>query len=124
MRPECGNCGAGIIIADLQVSDVGAAKDFYTGYLGLSTEELNLGWVARYTSPQSGINLQLVTKDATAPENPVISVRVDDIDAAYTEAQARGYEIVHPLTTEEWGVTRFFLRAPDGNVLNVVQHRD
>ncbi len=112
------------IIADLQVTDLEAAKDFYTGYLGLSTEEFNLGWVARYTSPQSGINLQLVTRDATAPENPVISVRVDDIDAAYAEARERGYEIVHPLATEEWGVTRFFLRAPDGNVLNVVQHRD
>jgi len=28
---------------------------------------------------------------------------------------------VHPLTTEAWGVTRFFVRAPDGNVLNIVQ---
>lgn len=112
------------IIADLQVTDVEAAKTFYTDYLGLSTEEFNLGWVARFTSPQSGINVQLVTRDATAPENPVISVRVDDIDAAYAEARQRDYEIVYPLTTEEWGVTRFFLRAPDGNVLNFVQHRD
>ena len=39
----------------------------------------------------------------------------------HSQAQQRGYEIVHPLTTEEWGVTRFFVRAPDGNVLNVVQ---
>lgn len=112
------------IIADLQVADVDAAKDFYIGYLGLSTEEFNLGWVARFTSPQSGVNVQVVTRDATAPENPVISVRVDDVDAAYAEARQRNYEIVHPLTTEKWGVTRFFLRAPDGNVLNVVQHHD
>lgn len=112
------------IIADLHVNDLDAAKGFYTEYLGLTAEEFNLGWVARYTSPQSGINIQLVTHDATAPENPVISVRVDDIDAAYTQAQERGYEIVHPLTTEKWGVTRFFVRAPDGNILNVVQHRD
>ena len=35
-----------------------------------------------------------------------------------------GYEIVHPLTTESWGVRRFFVRAPDGNVFNVVQHRE
>lgn len=83
-----------------------------------------MGWVARFTSPQSGINIQLVTRDATAPENPVISVRVDDIDAAYTQAAERGYKIVHPLTTEEWGVTRFFVQAPHGNILNVVEHRD
>ena len=112
------------IIADLHVTDLDAARDFYTGYLGLTVEEFNLGWVARYTSPQSGIHIQLMTGDATAPENPVVSVRVDDIDAAYVQARERGYEIVHPLTTEEWGVTRFFVRAPDGNILNVVQHRD
>lgn len=112
------------IIADLHVTDLKAAKNFYTDFLGLTEEEFNLGWVARYTSPQSGINIQLMTRDATAPENPVISVRVDDIDAAYTQARERGYEIVHPLTTEEWGVTRFFVRAPDGNILNVVQHRE
>ena len=112
------------IIADLHVADLAAAKGFYTDYLGLAEEEFNLGWVARYTSPDTGINLQLMTRDATAPEDPVISVKVDDVEVAYAQAQESGYEIVHPLTIEEWGVTRFFVRAPDGNVLNVVQHRD
>lgn len=77
-----------------------------------------------YTSPDTGINRLLMTRDATAPEDPVISIRVDDVTAAYAQAQERGYEIVHPLTTEEWGVTHFFVRAPDGDVLNVTQHRD
>ena len=36
----------------------------------------------------------------------------------------REHEIVHPLTTEPWGVRRVFVRAPDGNVFNVAQHRD
>ena len=62
--------------------------------------------------------------DASAPEDPVISVHADDLDAAYAEAQELGYEIVHPLTTEPWGVRRFFVRAPDGTVINVVAHRD
>jgi len=112
------------IIADLHVPDLKAAKGFYTDYLGLTEEEFNLGWVARYTSPETAVNLQLITRDATAPMDPVISVKVDDIEAAHSQAQHRGYEIVHPLTTEEWGVTRFFVRAPDGNVLNVVQDHD
>jgi catechol 2,3-dioxygenase-like lactoylglutathione lyase family enzyme len=112
------------IIADLPVADVEAAKGFYTDYLGLRTEEFSMGWVARYTSPETGARLQLVTRDATAPENPVISVLVDDVDAAYAEAQERGYEIVHPLTTEPWGVHRFFVRAPDGTVINMVGHPD
>jgi catechol 2,3-dioxygenase-like lactoylglutathione lyase family enzyme len=80
--------------------------------------------VARYTSPDSGAHVQLVTRDATAPEDSVISVHTDDVDAAFREAEELGYEIVHPLTTEAWGVRRCFVRAPDGNVLNVVGHRD
>jgi catechol 2,3-dioxygenase-like lactoylglutathione lyase family enzyme len=110
------------IIADLPVADVDEARDFYAGYLGLSVEEFNLGWVARFTSPETGAHLQVVTRDASSPEDAVISVKVDDVEAAYAAAQHAGYEIVHPLTTEPWGVHRFFVRAPDGNVLNIVQH--
>jgi predicted enzyme related to lactoylglutathione lyase len=112
------------ITTNLRVADLETAKSFYTGYLGLSTEEFNLGWVARYTSPDTGANVQLVTGDATAPEDSVISVHTDDLDAAYAEAQELGYEIVHPMTTEAWGVRRFFVRAPDGTVINIVSHKD
>ena len=112
------------VIADLPVADLEAAKGFYTDYLGLSTEAFDLGWVARYTSPDTGAVVQLVTRDAAAPVNPVVSVLTDDVEAAHAEAQERGYEIVHPLTTEPWGVRRFFVRAPDGTVLNIVRHRE
>ncbi len=111
------------IIADLHVEDPEEARAFYAEYLGLSTEEFNLGWVARYTSPETGASLQILTHDAAAPAEPVVSVKVDDVDAAYEEAQRRGYKIVHPLQDETWGVRRFFVRAPDGNVLNIVRHR-
>jgi len=111
------------ISPNLRVPDVDAAKSFYTDFLGLGTEEFNMGWVARFSAPDSGAHVQLVTRDATAPEDAAISVHADDVDAAYAEAQEWGLEIVHPLTTEEWGVRRFLVRAPDGNVVNVVQHR-
>lgn len=112
------------VIADLHVEDLDAAKAFYTGFLGLSTEEFDLGWVARCTSPATGASVQLVTRDATAPEDPAISVQTPDVDAAYEEALELGLEIVHPLTTEPWGVRRFFVRAPDGTVVNVARHRE
>jgi catechol 2,3-dioxygenase-like lactoylglutathione lyase family enzyme len=112
------------IIADLRVPDIESARHFYTDYLGLSTEVFNMGWVARYTSPDTRTRIQLVTRDATAPEDPIISVLTSDVEAAYAEAQQLGYEIVHPLTTEPWGVRRFFIRAPDGNLFNIVNHAD
>lgn len=110
------------ITTNLPVPDIEAAKEFYTDFLGLSTEEFNLGWVARYTSPDTGAHVQLVTQDKTSPEDSAISVHAEDVESAYEEAKELGYEIVHPLTTEEWGVRRFFVRAPDGTVINVLQH--
>jgi len=113
------------INANLPVADIAAARGFYTDYLGLSVEEFNMGWVARYRSPGGEASVQLVTRDATAPQDSVISVHAGaGVDEAYEEAKQRGYEIVHPLTEEAWGVRRFLVRAPDGNVINVVSHRD
>jgi predicted enzyme related to lactoylglutathione lyase len=113
------------IKANLSVPDIGEARDFYADYLGLSVEGFNMGWVARYQSPDGRAVVQLVTRDATAPQDSVISVALgDDVDEAYEEAKRRGYEIVHPLTTEPWGLRRFFVRAPDGNVINMTSHKD
>jgi catechol 2,3-dioxygenase-like lactoylglutathione lyase family enzyme len=113
------------LVANLSVSDLEAARDFYTDYLGLSVEGFNLGWVARYQSPDGVTQVQLVTHDATAPEDSVVSVFVGSgIDEAYAEAKQRGFEIVYPLTTEAWGLRRFFVRAPDGNVINVTSHSE
>lgn len=113
------------ITANLPVPDVEAAGEFYRDYLGLSVEAMNLGWVARYGSADGRASIQLVAGDASAPQDSVISVHVgSDVDEAYAEARRRGYEIVHPLTDEPWGVRRFFVRAPDGNVINIVSHSD
>lgn len=69
--------------------------------------------------------VQLVTRDATAPEDSDVSVFVgSDIEVAHEEAKRRGFEIVHQLTTEPWGLRRFFVRAPDGNVINMTNHSD
>ena len=113
------------ITANLSVGDIVSARSFYTDYLGLAVEEFNLGWVARYRSPDGRASVQLVTRDATAPVDSTISVHAGaGVDEAYAEAKRRGFEIVHPLTDEPWGVRRFFVRAPDGNVINVVNHSD
>ncbi len=113
------------IVANLPVTDVEAASDFYTNYLGLSVEGFNMGWVAHYQSPDGRVHIQLVTGDATAPEDSAISVHVGSgVEEAYEEAKQRGYEIVYPLTTEAWGLRRFFVRAPDGTIVNITSHRD
>ena len=48
-----------------------------------------------------------------------MTIKVDDVDAAYEEAQRRVYEVVHPFTDEPWGIRRFVVRSPDGHVINI-----
>ena len=53
---------------------------------------------------------------------PYLSIEVEDVDAAHAAAVSRGYEVVHPLTDEPWGVRRFFVVEPGGLVLNILGH--
>jgi predicted enzyme related to lactoylglutathione lyase len=110
------------VTTDLTVADIEKASAFYADYLGLDAQDMGLDWVTRFVVPGSEEHIQLVSRDATAPENPLLTVKVDDVDDAYAQARRRGYEIVHPLTAEPWGIRRFFVRAPDGTVLNIAQH--
>lgn len=110
------------VITNLHTDDIERAREFFR-FLGLSEDGMNQAWVARFTSADPAACVQVVTRDATAPEDSVMTIKVDDVDAAYEEAQKRGYEIVHPLTNEPWGIRRFFVRSPDGQVINVARHR-
>ena len=60
--------------------------------------------------------------DLAAPV-PDISIEVDDVDAVYQRAMERGCAITYPLTDEDWGVRRFYLKDPAGKLLNVLSHQ-
>ncbi|ALI24997.1 Lactoylglutathione lyase [Mycolicibacterium fortuitum] len=105
----------------LTVPDLSVAEA-YTQTLGL-TEVMNHGWIVTLADSELRHQVSLMTKDATAPVNPNVSIEVDDVDAAYADAVAAGLEIVHPLSDEEWGVRRFFFTDAAGNVVNVLTHR-
>ncbi|MEV5006245.1 MULTISPECIES: VOC family protein [unclassified Streptomyces] len=98
------------------------SRDFY-GLLGFE-EVMNLGWITTLASPSSpSAQVSVMTGDKTAPVTPDMSVEVDDVEAAYAIMRDSGAEIVHPLQDEEWGVRRFFVRDPNGRVVNVLSHR-
>ena len=81
-------------------------------------------WVMTMASPSNPTaQVSFLTHDATAPVIPDLSVEVEDVDAVYEEVRASGAEIVHSLRDEEWGVRRFFVRDPEGRVVNVLGHQ-
>jgi catechol 2,3-dioxygenase-like lactoylglutathione lyase family enzyme len=109
-------------VPDITTADPTASSAFYQ-LLGFR-EEMNLGWAVNLVSPSNATaQVILITNDAAASVNPDLSVEVDDVDAAYEAVRTTAAEIVHPITDEEWDVRRFFVRDPDGKVVNVVSHR-
>ncbi len=70
----------------LTVSDLEASRDAYVRILGLR-EVMNHGWIVTLADDELRHQVSLMTKDATAPVNPSVSIEVDDVDAAY---QGRG----------------------------------
>jgi uncharacterized glyoxalase superfamily protein PhnB len=60
--------------------------------------------------------------DIKAGVHPEVSIEVDDVDSVHERAIATGAEIVYPLTDKEWGLRRFFVRDPNGAVINVTKH--
>jgi uncharacterized glyoxalase superfamily protein PhnB len=54
-----------------------------------------------------------------ANRSVLIEVEVDDVDAEYARLKSLQMEWVQELTTQPWGHRAFYVRDPDGNVLNV-----
>jgi uncharacterized glyoxalase superfamily protein PhnB len=110
------------IVPDFQASDPKAGAEFYADVLGMEVV-MDLDWVVTYADPGNpSAQINAMREDASAPVVPDASIEVDDVDSAYEAAQHLGAEIVHPLTEEPWGVRRFFVRDPNGRVLNVLSH--
>ena len=110
------------IVANLSVADPSLDAPFWVGMLGMGTP-MDQGWVVNHSA--GGCEVQLISRDASAPVDSAVSVEVDSVavlEAVHEQVRAAGWQVVHPLTDEPWGVRRFFLRTPGGVVVNVLAH--
>jgi len=113
-------------IPNMTVDDLAKSREFYAGFLGFDVAMDEPGFMM-FASP-SNRTAQITVADANTPaldrgiSEAQVSVEVSDVDALHVKAQDAGLEIVYPLTNEPWGIRRFFVRAPDGTVINVAQH--
>jgi catechol 2,3-dioxygenase-like lactoylglutathione lyase family enzyme len=111
------------VVPNIASDKLDECRDFYAGLLGFQVA-MDMGWIMTFVSPSNPTaQVSVLREDASAPVVPQITVEVADVDAVHTEAVRRGLEVVHPLTDEPWGVRRFFVKDPNGLVLNVARHR-
>lgn len=94
------------VVPILTVVDVEGAVQTHCEVLGWS-EVIDYGWFVTLAD-EDGHQLSVMDRDLSAPVNPDVSVFVDDVREPLRRATQAGVDVVHPLTVEPWGVTRFF----------------
>jgi catechol 2,3-dioxygenase-like lactoylglutathione lyase family enzyme len=99
------------------------SRAFYNDVIGLPGGD-GLDWILFFGTDKREVQLSVMHLDVKAHVHPDVSIEVDDVDDVYARAVAAEAEIVYPLTDEEWGLRRFFVRDPNGAVLNVTQHAE
>jgi catechol 2,3-dioxygenase-like lactoylglutathione lyase family enzyme len=99
-----------------------ASWAFYVDLLGFEVA-MDMGWIITFASPENPTaQISVIRTDDAAP-HPDFTVEVMDVDATHARALAAGHAVVYPLTDEPWGVRRFFLRDPNGKIVNIMSHR-
>jgi catechol 2,3-dioxygenase-like lactoylglutathione lyase family enzyme len=104
-------------------SDFESSRAFYIDVIGLQGGQ-GLDWIMFFGTDRREVQLSVMALDIKAHQHPDISIEVDDVDEVYERAVAAGSEIVYPLTDEEWALRRFFVRDPNGVIINITQHGD
>ena len=97
------------------------SRTFYNDVIGLDGGD-GLDWILFFGTEQREVQLSVMKLDIKAGIHPDVSIEVDDVDEVHERAVASGADIVYPLTDEDWGLRRFFVRDPNGAVINVTQH--
>ncbi|NIJ37248.1 putative enzyme related to lactoylglutathione lyase [Sphingopyxis panaciterrae] len=113
------------IIPNRYTGDPQTGKDFFNQVLGLETAmAMAMDFISLYRSATQPMAQISIISDDPSGLRPAYSVGVDDVDAVHARAIEAGHEIVYALRDEPWGVRRFFVRDPLGDIANVVQNKD
>jgi catechol 2,3-dioxygenase-like lactoylglutathione lyase family enzyme len=104
-------------------------RDFYVDLLGFVVRFEHPGWYIQLSSaidPQLQIGIvrrdhEFTPKAFQQPaQGVIISVQVDDADAAYAAALKRGFRVAHALRDEDFGMRHFMLVDPNGLLVNIL----
>jgi catechol 2,3-dioxygenase-like lactoylglutathione lyase family enzyme len=108
------------VTPNLEAARPDESRAFWEDVFGLAPA-MDLGWIVIFGNP-GGPQVTVAREGGSGTALPALSVEVDDLDGALDAARAGGYEVVYGPAEEPWGVRRFFVRAPSGQIVNVLSH--
>jgi catechol 2,3-dioxygenase-like lactoylglutathione lyase family enzyme len=84
---------------------------------------MHMGWIATYGSNETmTVQISFMTEGGSGAPVPDLSIEVTDLDAILSRVKNANIPIEYGPTTEPWGVRRFFVRDPFGNLVNILVH--
>lgn len=110
------------IVPNIESETPQKSIEFYEGFLGLKVA-MDMDWIITFISESNATSQVSVirNKDADAP-HPDVSIEVEDVNQMFAKAKDQKIEIVYPITDEPWGVRRFFVKDPNGKIINILSH--
>ena len=110
------------IVANIAAADVAPAEQFYGKVLGLDIL-MDHGWIRTYGNGEKmTVQVGIASEGGSGTAVPQLSIEVDDFDAALDRCRKAAIPIEYGPAHERWGVRRFYVRDPFGNLVNILQH--
>jgi len=112
------------VVPDIISTKFDENRAFYADFLGMR-QAMDLGFIVTFVSTSNEtaqVNIMREGDGAEPATGMALSIEVENVNEMYARAIERGLQIVYPLTDEPWGVRRFFVRDPNGIVVNVMNH--
>lgn len=109
------------VVPNLVCGRIQDTRAFYEDLLGFEVA-MDMGWIVTLASPENETAQISLSEGSQLPhdDHPVLTIEVADVDDVNRRALVHRHEITMSLRDEEWGVRRFFIRDPDGRVINVM----
>jgi catechol 2,3-dioxygenase-like lactoylglutathione lyase family enzyme len=108
------------IVVDIATTEIDKAKEFYQKILGLDLL-MDHGWIITYgTEEKMKVQISFATEGGSGAVVPDLTIEVDDVETAYQQMKEAGFTIAYNLTTESWGIRRFYVRDPFGKLVNIL----
>ena len=112
------------IVANVATADPAVADRFYADILGLDLL-MDMTWIRTYgRTTRMSVQISFMSEGGSGTPVPALSIEVDDVDTALRKLTDSGFAIEYGPVVEPWGVRRFFVRDPFGQLVNVLSHVD
>ena len=110
------------IVANINAIQPASAKAFYHDLLGLELL-MDHGWIQTYGQDTTmSVQVSFASEGGSGMPVPDLSIEVDNLDELLERMQHAGFTPEVVATSEPWGVRRFFVRDPFGQLVNILQH--